>query len=123
MLQDCTTLLYYSFYFHHAQGVLAVCERVWECSILHEVMHSSACVQLFGSKDGKSRWPCVLIERQRCTVIIMKALQEKLKSGRESYETWRKIFILKESISFLADELEEEISIREEASTASVDVH
>ena len=74
-------------------------------------------------KDGKSRRPCVLIERQRCTVFIMKALQEKLNSGRESYETWRMIFILKESISFLADELVEEIAIREEASTASVDVH
>lgn len=33
-------------------------------------------------EDGRSRRSGVLIEKQRCTVIIMKALQEKLKSRR-----------------------------------------
>lgn len=80
-------------------------------------------------KDGKSRRSGVLIERQRCTVIIMKALQEKLNSRARERERERELsdmedgFHLKESISFLADGFVEKIGISEEASVVSVDLH
>lgn len=38
-----------------------------------------------------------MIERQRYTVIIKKALEKKLKSETERHETWRVVFISKES--------------------------
>lgn len=67
----------------------------WHCAFVHVCGSAAYCMSFYVPlcacsylevKDGGSRKSGVLIERQRCTVIIMKALQEKLNWRRREIE-------------------------------------
>lgn len=70
---------------------LALCVSAAYCTNVCVLLCACSYLEV---KDGRSRRSGVLIELQKCTVIIMKALQEKLNlRRRKCYETWRFIFI------------------------------
>lgn len=132
-LSVCAVPYYVQYCYFIQQSVICSAWPPWQCACVHACGSAAYCMSLWvllcacsslEVKDWGSRKSGVLIERQRCTVIIMKALQEKLNwRGREIERAlWdmEDDFHLKESISFLADEPVEKIGISE---GASVDMH